>query len=276
MKKLTALTMACLMFVAVMAGCGKQKTIDYTTAEGLKDAVIVAEKGSAGETVATTDDLFAQAQFTAVDTQAKALMEVSSGTANAALVDYVMSIGSIGEGTDYANLEVIPGIEFNPEEYGIAFRKGSDATAYVNQAIAELKADGTLYQIAEKYKLQDLILANETPELPQPSAESDWEYIKLKGELVIGITYFAPMNYMDDNNELVGFETEFAKAVCEKLGLTPVFQEISWNSKETELAAKNIDCIWNGMTIDEDRKENMSISMPYMENKQVLVRKIGA
>ena len=139
-----------------------------------------------------------------------------------------------------------------------------------------MKADGTLYQIAEKYKLQDLILANETPELPQPSAESDWEYIKLKGELVIGITYFAPMNYMDDNNELVGFETEFAKAVCEKLGLTPVFQEISWNSKETELAAKNIDCIWNGMTIDEDRKENMSISMPYMENKQVLVRKIGA
>ena len=94
-----------------------------------------------------------------------------------------------------------------------------------------------------------------------------------KGELVIGITYFAPMNYKDDNGKLIGFETEFAEAVCAKLGLTAKFVEINWNSKETELAAKNIDCIWNGMTIDDDRKANMSITIPYMENKQVLVTK---
>lgn len=55
-----------------------------------------------------------------------------------------------------------------------------------------------------------------------------------KNELIIGITYFAPMNYMEDG-ELTGFETEFAKAVCEKLGMTPKFQEIKWESKETEL-----------------------------------------
>ncbi len=104
-------------------------------------------------------------------------------------------------------------------------------------------------------------------------AASDFEYIKEKGEMVIGITYFEPMNYMDDNGELVGFETEFAKAVCEKLGVTAKFQEIDWNSKETELNAKNIDCIWNGMTIDEERLANMAISTPYMANKQVLVVK---
>lgn len=94
-----------------------------------------------------------------------------------------------------------------------------------------------------------------------------------KGEIVIGITYFEPMNYFDENNKLVGFETEFAEAVCKKLGITPKFQEINWNSKETELNAGNIDCIWNGMTIDDDRKANMGISNPYMENKQVLVVK---
>lgn len=94
-----------------------------------------------------------------------------------------------------------------------------------------------------------------------------------KGEIVIGITYFEPMNYFDDDNKLVGFETEFAEAVCKKLGITPKFQEINWNSKETELNAGNIDCIWNGMTIDDDRKANMGISNPYMENKQVLVVK---
>lgn len=103
--------------------------------------------------------------------------------------------------------------------------------------------------------------------------KSDWEYIKDKGELIVGITLFAPMNYKDEKGELIGFETEFAKAVGEKLGIAVKFQEIDWNSKEIELNAKSIDCIWNGMTIDEDKKENMEISVPYMKNKQVMVLK---
>lgn len=104
------------------------------------------------------------------------------------------------------------------------------------------------------------------------STESDWQYISDKGEMIIGITLFAPMNYKE-GNELVGFETEFAKAVCEKLGVTPKFQEIDWGSKEIELNAKNIDCIWNGMTITDELKQNMSISVPYMNNKQVMITK---
>jgi polar amino acid transport system substrate-binding protein len=103
---------------------------------------------------------------------------------------------------------------------------------------------------------------------------SDWDYIASKGKMTIGITYFAPMNYIDDEtNELTGFETEFATAVCEKLGVEAEFQKIDWDSKEVELNAKTIDCIWNGMTITDERQENMSISTPYMENKQVMVVK---
>ena len=102
---------------------------------------------------------------------------------------------------------------------------------------------------------------------------TDWKYIEKKGDLVIGITYFEPMNYFDASGKLTGFETEFAEAVCSKLGVTPKFQEISWSAKETELNAKNIDCIWNGMTITEERAQNMSISNAYMQNKQVLVVK---
>lgn len=103
--------------------------------------------------------------------------------------------------------------------------------------------------------------------------QTDAEYIEEKGTLVIGYTLFAPMNYLDENEELTGFEVEFGKAVCEKLGVEPVFQLIDWNAKETELNSKAIDCIWNGMTIDEYRLENMSVSTPYMANKQVLVVK---
>jgi polar amino acid transport system substrate-binding protein len=106
-----------------------------------------------------------------------------------------------------------------------------------------------------------------------PAADSDLAYVQDKGNLVIGITYFEPMDYIDENGELTGFEVEFGKAVCEKLGVEPKFQEISWDAKETELAAKNIDCIWNGMTITPERQEAMSVSNPYLNNKQVIICK---
>ena len=114
----------------------------------------------------------------------------------------------------------------------------------------------------------------ETPSTDAPEATaSDLAYIKEKGEMIIGYTEFAPMNYKNDAGEFVGFETDFAKAVCEELGVEAKFQLISWEAKETELAAKTIDCIWNGMTITPERLEAMSISTPYMANKQVLIVK---
>ena len=262
MKRVFLAVMALLMAVS-MAACGKKTAgITEASAEALKGKRVVAEQESAGEEVVTKDGIFKDAEYTAVESQAKALMEVEAGTADAAVIDYVMSIGSIGEGTDYADLKLLKDAEFAPEEYGIAFRKGSDMAYVVNQAIAELKQEGKLQEIAQKYKLDEIA-----------EKDSDWAYIKQKGELVIGITLFQPMNYFDDAGELTGFETEFAKAVCEKLGVKAVFQEISWNAKETELQAKNIDCIWNGLTITEERAAAMSITIPYMRNKQVLVVK---
>lgn len=101
----------------------------------------------------------------------------------------------------------------------------------------------------------------------------DWQYIADKGTFVAGITLFEPMNYYDENGELTGFETEFTKAVCEKLGVEAKFQEIEWDKKEIELNAKTIDAIWNGLTVTEERKENMGFSKSYVRNKQVVVIK---
>ena len=131
----------------------------YTSADALKGATVVAEKKSAGEEVATTDEFFSQATYVSVDSQAKALLEVKSGTADVAIIDYVMSIGTISNGTDYADLQVVEGQSFAEEQYGIAFRKNSpETTQKVNDAIQELANDGTLAEIASKYELQDLIL----------------------------------------------------------------------------------------------------------------------
>ena len=102
--------------------------------------------------------------------------------------------------------------------------------------------------------------------------ESDAEYILGKGTLNIGITLFAPINYEDpETGDLVGFDTEFAKAVCADLGIEPNFIVISWDAKEIELNSKSIDCIWDGMCITPEREENMSISDPYLLNTQAMV-----
>ncbi len=102
---------------------------------------------------------------------------------------------------------------------------------------------------------------------------SDFAQIQADGTLKIGITLFSPMNYYDENDTLIGFDTELATAVCEKLDIKPEFIEINWDSKEIELNSRNIDCIWNGMCITDERKENMSMSAPYLNNTQAMVMK---
>jgi polar amino acid transport system substrate-binding protein len=101
--------------------------------------------------------------------------------------------------------------------------------------------------------------------------DDDLAYLQDKGTIVIGITDYEPMNYYDESGALVGFDTEFAEAACAKLGLTPEFTIINWDTKETELAAGSIDCIWNGLTVTEERRANMAFSDSYLRNEQVVV-----
>lgn len=100
-----------------------------------------------------------------------------------------------------------------------------------------------------------------------------------KGTIVVGYTLYAPMNYEDENGELVGFDTELAKAVFGNMGYDVMFQLIDWNAKYTDLASGTIDCIWNGFTCnvaDDDgvlRSDKVDFSYNYMENRQVIVVK---
>ena len=103
-----------------------------------------------------------------------------------------------------------------------------------------------------------------------------------KKVIVVGYTDYAPMNYIDENGELVGFDTELAKAVFGNLGYEVMFKEIKWENKYTDLDSGTIDCVWNGFTCntkDEDgvaRAEKVDFSYNYMENRQVIVVKKDA
>ena len=124
---------------------------DYSSTADLVGKTVVAEAGSAGEAAIEGDENLAQADYVSKSVQTDCLMEVAAGTADAAVLDLTLANAMIGEGTDYASLKIVD--ELNAEEYGVAFRKGSDAAAAVDTAFDELKADGTMQALAEKYEL---------------------------------------------------------------------------------------------------------------------------
>ena len=103
---------------------------------------------------------------------------------------------------------------------------------------------------------------------------SDLKYVQDKGKLVVGITDYAPMDFKDENGNWTGFDAEFATLFARELGVDVEFFVLSdWGKKFYELEAKNIDCIWNGMTITEEVTLNTNCSDPYVINAQVLVMK---
>ena len=104
------------------------------------------------------------------------------------------------------------------------------------------------------------------------SAESDMDYVKSNGKLVIGITDFAPMEYKEDgSDEWVGFDADMAKAFAKSLGVEAEFVEIDWDNKIMELGAKTIDCVWNGMTLTYEVTSAMACSNAYCNNAQVVI-----
>ena len=113
---------------------------------------------------------------------------------------------------------------------------------------------------------------SDAPSGSQAAAESDTQYVKDKGTLVVGITYFEPMDYKTDgSDEWIGFDADMAKAFAESLGVEVEFSEITWDYKVEELESKAIDVVWNGMTLTDEVTSAMATSTPYCTNYQVLV-----
>ena len=105
----------------------------------------------------------------------------------------------------------------------------------------------------------------------QTEADSDLAYVQGKGELVVGITEFEPMDYRDASGEWIGFDADMARAFAASLGVEAKFQLIDWDSKVMELEGKTLDVVWNGMTLTDDVKAAMECSNPYFNNAQVVI-----
>ncbi|MDE7258885.1 MAG: transporter substrate-binding domain-containing protein [Lachnospiraceae bacterium] len=283
MKKKLALMLALSLTVGtVLTGCGgasgdaAQTTADNTQTADESDAanttdmvnadlVYAVEAGSAGE-AAAQDNGF---QTNVVASQADALMEVASGTSDAAIIDLLMAGAMIGEGTSYPNMKYTD--ELTTEEYGVGCRKGSDLASYINSVFAESYADGSMKETATTYGVQEALVEQPDSEFTASAEDSDVAYIQDKGTMIVGITDFAPMDYKDASGKWIGFDADMARLVAEKLGVEAQFVEIDWDNKIMELESKNIDVVWNGMTLTAETTSAMECTNPYCNNAQVIV-----
>ena len=101
--------------------------------------------------------------------------------------------------------------------------------------------------------------------------QTDLEYVKEKGTLLVGITDFEPMDYKDDSGKWIGFDADMATAFAKELGVEVQFVEIEWDNKVMELDGKTIDCVWNGMTLNDEVMAAMATSQAYCNNQQIVI-----
>ena len=261
-KKLFKALAIALVAGLALTGCGGNKTTETNEPVELVYAV---EAGSAGESVAMEMGM----KYNSVGSQADALMEVDAGTSDAAIIDLLMAGAMIGEGTSYPDLTL--GDMLTEEKYGAGCRVGSDLTSYINEVMYDAYTDGTMMTIAEKYGVQASIVEQPESVFEASEADSDVAAIKAKGKLVVGITEFAPMDYKDENGNWIGFDADMARLVADKLGVACEFVVIDWDLKIMELDSKNIDVVWNGMTLTQGVLEAMNCTNAYCNNAQVII-----
>ena len=272
MKKFLAMMLALVMALSLVA-CGNQAAPDangdaQTTDDTQTELTYAVEAGSAGEEVANEKGW----KINSVGSQADALMEVDAGTSDAAIIDLLMAGAMVGEGTSYPDLKVTDQ-KLTSELYGAGCRKGSDLASFINSVMSAAYADGSMLEMAKTYGVQEALLEQPASEFAASETDSDVKYIQEKGKLIVGITEFAPMDYKDENDQWIGFDADMAKLVAQKLGVEIEFVVIDWNMKVNELDSKNIDVVWNGMTLTDGVKAAMECTNAYCENAQVVITK---
>ena len=229
----------------------------------------------------TDNELNFGKELLSVTSQLEALQGLKKGDAQIAVIDSVMAGYYMNQTEEFKDYQVLENVVFQEEKYGIAAKKGNDAlTAKINEALIAL-VDSDYKTIAEKYGLATELLVKADTTNPVASAsDNSWNEVVADKKLVIGYTLFAPIAYNEGDGadaKLVGFDIELAEAVVKYLNtkytteIKVEFMVIDWNQKEALLENGTIDLVWNGMTITPEREAGMSVSIPYLANKQVAV-----
>lgn len=224
------------------------------------------------------EDLKFGKELVRATSQLEALNGLKKGDADIAIIDSVMAGYYMNSSDEFKDYQILDKVTLVEEQYGIAAKKGNDALiSKINEALIDL-SEKDCKGIAGKYGLVSELLVNASTVNPNASAtDNSWNEVVKSGTLTIGYTVFAPIAYEDESGKLIGFDIDLANTVVYYLNskydvdIKVEFLEIDWDAKESLLNTGSIDLVWNGMTITKERTEQMSVSIPYLANKQVAI-----
>ena len=255
MKKFLRKITAAVLAVSMLAGCGVKANEVFTVAD-LDNKVIGVQLGTTGDIYASDIE---GAIIERYKNGADAVQALKQGKVDAVIIDNEPAKVFVSKNEDLKILEE----EFAVEEYAIAIKKGNtELTEAINGALAELKADGTLDSIAKNW------IGEEAGNYPYTTPEGT-EYPN--GTLVMATNAQFPPYESLNGTEVVGFDADMMKAVCDKLGYELVIENMDFDSIIAAVDSGKADVGAAGMTVTEDRLKNIDFSEPYTTATQVII-----
>lgn len=213
--------------------------------------------------------------FKTASSQMDALTEVKAGQSDAAVIDSTMANYMLSK-EEFSSLKIANLEDFDtaPEEYGIAGRKAGEKQGseklikFINARLYELK-DTKYAEVINNWGMQSRKIDIQNPGYTSADCAGWKDELMDANKLVIGYTINPPMGQKD----ATGFDFDLAKVIFEGTGITIEGKIIVWAQQTVELNTGKIDLVWNGMTINDSRKTNMNVSVPYLTNEQAIVVK---
>jgi ABC-type amino acid transport substrate-binding protein len=277
MKKITAFITMVLMAVSILlTGCGTKAAGNSTikSKADLKGKVVGIQLGSSSEEALNADENTVKSlkEVRKYENNTEALLDLKNGNIDAVVVDEVVGRYYISKKPD--DYEVLED-NFGDEEYGVGIRsEDTEVKNALDKVLNDMKADGTADKISEKWFGKSIVVKDNGGQSSNASIDGDLNGIKQKGKLVVGLDdSFPPMGFRDEKGEIVGFDIDLAKEAAKRLGVQVEFKPVDWDGVLLSLKNKDIDVIWNGLTITEERKKQITFSNVYLKNRQIIVVK---
>lgn len=257
MKKAVVFALTGIMAVS-MFGCGSKKQVEVSSVDDLKDLTIGVQTGTTGDSYAT-DAVANDSQMKRYNKGADAIQALKTGKIDAVVIDSLPAKKFVDANDD---LKIVENI-WEPEEYAICLKKGNtELTEKMNDAIQELKDDGTLDKIMANYIGDDTgSYQYETPE--------GTEYTN--GTLTMATNAeFEPWEYKEGDN-VVGIDADMAKAICDKMGYDLKIDDMAFESILAAVSSGKAEFGAAGMTVTDERKESVDFTDTYANASQVVI-----
>lgn len=271
LNKVFALTLSAVLSISALAGCGNSNnTAAPEAAETAAESKVASVDDLAGAKIGvqmgTTGDIYAsdyEAEGSTIERYSKgadAVIALKNGKIDCVVIDAEPAKAFVAKNDDLKILEE----PFEIEEYAIAVSKDKpELTKSINEALAQLKADGTLDKIASNYIGDDT--KGKTPYVSPEGVD------RSKGKLVMATNAaFEPYEYID-NEKIVGIDVDMAQAVCDIIGYDLEVSDMEFDSIITAVQSGKADIGVAGMTVTEERLKNIDFTDPYTTATQVII-----